>query len=140
MLPFASPRGWFIGLVSFWAVLDLVYTWAWLWGEHAQKIPGPAVVGLVTAVAGFEGCFAVGYYLLSRMDTASFNPSLNRVQAAYFAVSTATTTGIGDIHPATDGARLLVTAQMTLSLFLVVTAISTVFTRFFESRQGKRGQ
>lgn len=36
---------------------------------------------------------------------------------------------MGDIHPVTQGARLLVTGQMVVSLFLVVTAVGTALTR-----------
>ncbi len=46
-------------------------------------------------------------------------------------VGTATTTG-ADIHPLTQGAWLLVTVQMAMSLFLVVTAIGAAFSRLLD--------
>jgi hypothetical protein len=60
----------------------------------------------------------------------SFDPSpLTGIDAAYFTISTATTTGMGDVHPVSGGARLLVSGQMIASLYLVVIAISTAAQR-----------
>lgn len=83
-----------------------------------------------------EGCFALGYYLFSAHDPGAFVPGLSRIDAAYFTVSTATTTAMGDIHPASQVARLVVTCQMAGSLFLIVFALGTAMTRFFVRKGG----
>jgi len=56
-------------------------------------------------------------------------PILSRIDAAYFAISTATTTGMGDIYPASSYARLIVSAQMVFSFILFVGAIGTALQR-----------
>jgi hypothetical protein len=57
---------------------------------------------------------------------------LSKIDAAYFTIGTATTTGMGDIHPASQGSRLLVEFQMVVSLFLVVTALGLAIQRFVD--------
>ncbi|MGO9154175.1 ion channel [Mycobacterium sp.] len=76
-----------------------------------------------------EGFFALLYYALSAQSPQAFNCSLTRVDATYFTISTATTTGMGDIHPVSGTARLLVSAQMVTSVYLVVIAITTAIQR-----------
>jgi hypothetical protein len=56
---------------------------------------------------------------------------MSAIDAAYFTISTATTTGLGDIHPASGTARLVVSAQMIASVYLVVIAIGTAVGRIF---------
>ena len=62
------------------------------------------------------------------------------VDAAYFAISTATTTGMGDIHPVNSSARLIVTGQMIARLSLVVIALGTAAQRVLASRAAKDDQ
>ena len=60
----------------------------------------------------------------------SFHPSpVGGIEAAYFTISTATTTGMGDIRPVSAGARLAVSAQMIASLYLIGIAITTAAQR-----------
>jgi hypothetical protein len=51
----------------------------------------------------------------------------------------ATTTGVGDIHPVSGSARLIVTGQMITSLYLVVIALGTAAQRVLASRAVKCG-
>ena len=119
-----------IAAASILAAYSLFKTWVYLWSPSAQKNPGIVAAHVASAVIAIEGCFALAYYLLSARAPSSFAPGvLTRIDAAYFTVSTATTTGMGDIHPATETARLLVTGQMVVSLFLVVTALGVALTR-----------
>jgi hypothetical protein len=76
-----------------------------------------------------RGLFAVLYYALSVESPQAFNVPLTRIDATYFTISTATTTGMGDIHPVSGAARLLVSVQMIASLYLVVIAIGTAAQR-----------
>ena len=114
---------------SFFAAVNLLMIWAYLWSPVAQKNPGIVAARVVSSVVGIQGCFALGYYLFSARYHHAFNEVLTRIDAAYFTVSTATTTGMGDIHPVSQAARLVVTAQMVASLFLVVTAVGTALAR-----------
>ena len=56
-----------------------------------------------------EGTFAELYYAMSANSPHSVGPpTLTGIDVAYFTISTATTTGIGDIHPVSGAARLAV--------------------------------
>ena len=77
-----------------------------------------------------EGGFAQIYYEMSAHSPHSVDPyPLSGIDAAYFTISTATTSGIGDIHPVSGAARLLVSAQMIANVYLVVVAITTAVQR-----------
>jgi hypothetical protein len=80
----------------------------------------------------------VWYFALSAASPQAFNVSLTRIDAAYFTISTATTTGMGDIHPASAAARVLVSGQMIASLYLVVIAITAAVERVLD--RASRGQ
>ncbi len=110
-------------------VYSLLKAWAYLWSPSAQKNSGIVAAQVLSSAVAIEGCFALGYFILSSRVPDAFNSILTRIDSAYFAVSTATTTGLGDIHPVTQAARLLVTGQMVVSLFLVVIAVGTALTR-----------
>jgi hypothetical protein len=56
---------------------------------------------------------------------------LSGVDAAYFTISMATSTGMGDIHPVSSTARPVVSCQMVASLYLTIVAIGTVVLRVF---------
>jgi hypothetical protein len=78
-----------------------------------------------------EGLFAWFYLLLSdQSSSAAFCPAHpSHIQLLYFTISTATTTGMADIKPNNDSARILVSAQMLVSLILISGAIATAFNR-----------
>ena len=64
--------------------------------------------------------FASVYLAMARASPASFSThQLTRTDALYFTVTTFTTVGFGDITPASQGARLVVTAQMILDLLVL---------------------
>jgi voltage-gated potassium channel len=63
--------------------------------------------------------FAYTYHSLSEADPAAFSEELDRIGAVYFAVSILGTVGLGDISPATDATRLLVTLQTLLDIALI---------------------
>jgi Ion channel len=86
-----------------------------------------------------EGIFAAIYYVMSFGSPGPFGSPLTGIDAAYFTISTATTTGMGDIHPVTAAARLVVTAQMVVSLAVLVTALSVALDRFFAQRVNSDG-
>lgn len=64
--------------------------------------------------------FATTYFFLATADPVSFTGRLlSRVDALYFTVTVFSTVGFGDISPATDLARLVVTIQMVLNLVVL---------------------
>ena len=109
----------------------LLYICEVLWDIIHWRSPRRALLTVFAAVLYVEGIFANAYYWLSHRSPAAFNETLNRIDAAYFTVSAAITTGFGDIHPLSGSARLVVTAQMLVSGFLIVFAAGIAVNRLF---------
>jgi hypothetical protein len=115
----------FIIVVVAWAAV-----WVWALLRRFRSLPAAFIAALVVLQAVYvEGFFALWYRGLSAASPQAFNGPLSPVDAAYFTISTATTTGMGDIHPSSPAARLIVTAQMIASLYLIVIAITTAVQR-----------
>jgi hypothetical protein len=109
----------------------LIAVWVYLVNTPAHAGPGVVVAYVLGGTSNIEGLFALFYYALSAHSRGAFEPAcLGKIDAAYFTISTATTTGMGDIRPVSGAARLLVSGQMFLSLFLVVIAVGIAFQRF----------
>lgn len=108
----------------------LLYISLVLW-DLTRRSPRRALLTVFAAVLYVEGIFANAYYWLSQRSPAAFSETLSRIDAAYFTVSTATTTGFGDIHPLSSSARLVVIAQMLVSGFLLVFAAGIAINRLF---------
>ena len=116
----------------------LLYIALVVW-DLIRRSPRRALLTVFAAVLYVEGIFANDYYWLSHRSPAAFNETLNRIDAAYFTVSTAITTGFGDIHPLSGSARLVVTAQMLVSGFLIVFAAGIAVNRLFSVASPTRG-
>jgi voltage-gated potassium channel Kch len=86
-----------------------------------SRHPGArAIQALAVAVPLFLLLFASTYVVLASVTPSSFNPAgLTRTNAIYFTVSTFATVGFGDITPASEAARLVVTGQILLDLLFV---------------------
>jgi hypothetical protein len=113
--------------------------WVWVLLQHRFfRATSAAFVAfqVVCQAVYVEGLFAESYYALSARTPGAFEPSkpLTGIDAAYFAISTATSIGIGDIHPTNGVARLLVSAQMIASLYLIIVAIATAVQRVLASK------
>ena len=109
----------------------LASVWAHRQSPKPRRQPGVVLTQVLSATSYIEGWFALLYYVLSADPRASaFYPQLSRIDAAYLTISTATTTGAPDLHPITGFARLLISAQLLVSLFLVVSAVGIAFQRF----------
>jgi len=117
----------------------LLYIWEVLWDILRRRSPQRALLTVFAAVLYIEGIFANDYYWLSHRSPAAFNEPLNRIDAVYFTVSTAMTTGLGDIHPLSSSARLVVIAQMLLSGFLLVFAAGIALNRLFSAASPTSG-
>jgi hypothetical protein len=87
------------------------------------------VITLVAAVSQLLGAFATLYWLRSVAAPGSFNEPLSKIDAAYFAMTVFSTTGFGDIHATSGGARLLVMAQMAVDLVLLSVLLVLVMSR-----------
>ena len=79
-----------------------------------------AVVALASTVPLFVLLFASVYFVMARASPANFGThQLTRTDALYFTVTVFSTVGFGDITPVSQGARLVVTAQMMLDLLVL---------------------
>jgi Ion channel len=85
------------------------------------KEPGVrAIVALALTVPLFVLLFASAYFVMARASPANFSThQLTRTDALYFTVTIFSTVGFGDITPTSQGARLVVTAQMILDLLVL---------------------
>lgn len=119
------------GLGGWYLIGALLTAWTYLISPIAHQEPGKVLLRVISSTIYVEGYFAMVYYMVSAHWPTWFNRPLGTIGAAYFTITTATTTGFGDIYPAIGGAQLLVSAQMVISLLLVVTAVGTAFQRFF---------
>ncbi|ELP63640.1 potassium channel family protein [Streptomyces turgidiscabies] len=97
----------------------LVFGWE-VWAITRSPHPRlKAVEALAATVALFLVLFAGAYYLLDRSTPGSFSESLTRTDALYFALTTFSTVGFGDIAARSQAGRVLTMAQMAGGLLLV---------------------
>lgn len=87
-----------------------------------------AVEALVLVYGTFLIQFAVLYVALSTSDAAAFDEPLNRVGGLYLSITVLSTVGFGDITPASDLARVLVSVQMLADIALIGTAFRILST------------
>jgi hypothetical protein len=73
-------------------------------------------------VALFAGC----YLLLSAADPEAFTEPLNRIDAAYLSLVILSTVGFGDLSATSDLSRLLVSAQIVITLTLLAAAVRVI--------------
>ena len=105
-----------VGLV----ILLAVIAWQLRAIVRARKPVVRAIVALATTVPLFVLLFASVYFVMAQASPANFSPhQLTRTDALYFTVTVFSTVGFGDITPASQSARLVVTAQMILDLLVL---------------------
>ena len=91
-----------------------------------------AVEALATTIPLFLLLFSATYFVMSEAAPDNFNAHvLSRTDALYFAVTTFSTVGFGDIVATSQEARLLVTVQIVLDLIV----LGVVFRVFFGAVQ-----
>jgi voltage-gated potassium channel len=123
-----------IGLLVL-AVMTAYHVWAILRATH----PGVrAVEALATTVLLFLLLFAATYFLMSHTSSSNFNVhALTRTDSIYFTVTVFATVGFGDISPASQVARLVVTAQMILNLIVLGIGVRLIVGAVQQAGQGK---
>jgi voltage-gated potassium channel len=78
-----------------------------------------AVEALATSLPLFLLLFSGTYVVMAAVSASNFGQKLTHTDALYFTVTVFTTVGFGDITAKTEGARLLVTAQMAADLIII---------------------
>jgi len=66
---------------------------------------------------------ATTMFLLSQMDTGSFNEALTRIDALYFTLTVFATVGFGDIAAVTQPARAVVTVMIVGNLVMLAVGV-----------------
>jgi voltage-gated potassium channel len=96
-----------------------------------------AIDALAATLPLFLLLFASAYFIMARSSPANFSAhSLTRTDALYFTVTVFSTVGFGDITPASQSARVVVTAQMLLDLL----ALGLVVQAFVRAARSARQQ
>ena len=78
-----------------------------------------AAEGIAILIVIMLLAFASTYSVMSRTEPTSFSEALDHTGALYFAVTTSTTVGFGDITPSTGPARVAVMVQMLANVLLI---------------------
>lgn len=95
----------------------IIFTFRSVWNAEYPLLRAVEAISAVVAVLVVT--FAFIYLRTSRSDTASFSESLDHTRALYFALTTATTIGFGDITPQTNQARITVMFQMVSNVVIL---------------------
>ncbi len=120
VLPFdGSFRDTWVRLLLGLIVLVALITWQ-LHAIINSRFPGiRAVESLAFTLPLFLTVFASTYYVMSRTQLDSFNSHLTRTDSLYFTITTFATVGFGDVHAASQTARVVVMVQMVLDLIIL---------------------
>jgi hypothetical protein len=93
-----------------------------------------AAEGVAVAIPFLLLAFSYAYLCMSAADAATFSEPLTRIDAVYFAATTLSTVGFGDITAASQPARLVVTLNIVVNLALAATTIRLLFAIARETR------
>lgn len=96
------------------------------------------VQALALAIPLFLLVFASAYHLLATDVPGSFNQTLTRTDALYFAVTVFATVGFGDIVAVSQQARIAVTVQMVGDLLLLGVVLRVLLGAVQRRRQDRR--
>ena len=97
------------------------------------------IEALATTVLLFLLLFAATYFLMSHASSSNFNVhALTRTDSIYFTVTVFATVGFGDISPASQVARLVVTAQMIFNLIVLGLGVRLIVGAVQQARQTTR--
>ena len=128
LLPLDHASAWFAGaiLVSGLALLTALVFFQ-IQSVLRSSYPAlRAIESLAVSVPLFLLLFAATYMTMEGISGRSFSQPLTHTDALYFTVTVFATVGFGDITPISQGARLLVTAQMLADLVIIGIAIKAI--------------
>ena len=109
--------------------------------DHAGDFPElRAAVALGVVIPLFFVLFATIYLSMSDASGTTFTQGLDHTRALYFTITIFSTVGFGDITPATDTARLVVSAQMILDLILIGGVVQSLLARPSEASASGRNR
>jgi voltage-gated potassium channel len=85
--------------------------------------------GLIISIVLVVVVFAHAFYVLDQNDPSQIAGLHTRLDALYFAMTTLTTVGTGDVHAAGQTARALVLVQMVFNVVFVATIAALLSAR-----------
>ena len=109
------------------ALVGAVFAWQIRRIAFAELPELRAVEALGVVIALFLVLFSAIYLSLSHGNVRTFSEPLDHVRAIYLTITIFSTVGFGDITPRTDGARILVSAQMLLDLAIIGIVVRLLF-------------
>jgi voltage-gated potassium channel len=114
-------------LVGLW-VLALIGVIVWqVRAIIRSPYPGVrAVEALAFTIPVFLLLFAAAYFVMAQ-TSGNFTQPLTRTDSLYFTVTVFSTVGFGDITAKSEGARLVVTAQMLADLVILGLVLRVIF-------------
>lgn len=109
------------------ALIGAVFVWQIRRIAYAELPELRAVEALGVVIALFLVFFSAIYLSMAHGNAGNFSESLDHVKAVYMTITIFSTVGFGDITPRTDGARLVVSAQMLLDLVIIGVGVRLLF-------------
>jgi voltage-gated potassium channel Kch len=108
-----------------------------VWAILRASFPGVrAIQALATTVPLFLLLYSATYFLMSHTSAINFSVhALTRTDSLYFTVTIFATVGFGDISPASQAARLVVTTQMVLNLIVLGLGVKLIAGAVQRARQ-----
>ncbi|MEU5720208.1 potassium channel family protein [Micromonospora sp. NPDC047738] len=104
----------------------------------AGSTPARSLANLVVGLVAGLLVFALADYIIANNAPHQFSGLSTRVDALYFALTTLTTIGYGDVHAQGQVARVVVCVQMLFSIGVIATGASIVVRQVTQLRQPKR--
>ena len=123
----SQARWWNIAILGYAAVANLVLLVRIL-PRCRELLPVVYKLGMLLVIPTVLLNLAHVDLLISLLNPHSFNIVLSFPSAIYFAVSTVSTVGYGDIHPVSSGAEIWVSCQIVIGLFITIYVVGKAMT------------
>jgi voltage-gated potassium channel len=106
-----------VGLLVTWQIVRQI--------SHQINEPDSAsLVGLLLAIVGGATFFALVDFITARSGHGQFTGIETKTDALYFALTTLTTVGYGDIHATGQAGRVVVMVQLVFNVAIIATSAS----------------
>ena len=136
-----DPNGLRLAVRSAGTLLLVVIVALLVTGQVRRQLAAPpggagirSLIRLVVALVAGLLVFALADYVVANRRPGQFVGLDTRVDALYFALTTLTTVGYGDVHAQGQIARILVCVQMVFSIGVIATGVSIVVKQLTQRR------